>query len=176
MGDDEQDAERWLPPSGNDPSGSVPPPGGPQQGEAKWGAPAPPPAPGPAPGQPSVDPGQSVGAESYGSATTALVCGILGVILCPLILSIIAIVKGNNARKVIDRSGGRYNNRGSATAGIVLGWVGIAIFAIGVIYGISQAGTPDDNGNGVPDGLDNKVIVPLLGVARVAAVGLSALS
>jgi len=175
MGDDEQEAGRWLPPSSDD-SGSIPPPGAPQQGEAKWGAPAPPPAPGPAPGQPAFYPAQQTGTESYGSATTALVCGILGVIICPLILSIVAIVKGNSARKVIDNSGGRYNNRGSATAGIVLGWVGIAVFTVGVIYGVSQAGTPDNDGNGVPDGLDNKVIVPLLGLARVASVGLSAFS
>lgn len=176
MGDDEQDSERWLPPSSNDPSGSVPPPGAPQQGEARWGAPAPPPVPGPAPAQPSFYPDKPAGSESYGSATTALVCGIIGILVCPLVLSIIAIVKGNNARKVIDRSGGRYNNRGSATAGIVLGWVGIALFAIGVIYALTQVNTPDNDGDGVPDGLNNKVIVPLIGIARAASVGLSAFS
>lgn len=176
MGDDEQEAGRWLPPSSDNPSGSVPPPGAPQQGEAKWGAPPPPPAPGPAPGQPEFYPAQQTGTEAYGKATTALVCGIIGLLICPLILPIIAIIYGNSARKVIDNSGGRYNNRGSATAGVVLGWIGIALFAIGFIYAISQAGTPDNDGNGVPDGLDNKVIMPLISVTRVAVLGLTAVS
>jgi hypothetical protein len=175
MGEDEQERGRSLPPSSN-PSGSIPPPGAPKQGETKWGAPAPPPAPGPAPGQPNFYPSPSAGTESYGKATTSLVLGILGIVICPLILSIIAIVYGNSARKVIDRNPSRYSNRGSATAGIVLGWIGIGLFAVGVIYAITQTNTPDNNGNGVPDGLDNKVIMPLLGLTRFASVALLSLS
>ena len=88
----------WQPPQGN-----WPPP--PAPGQPPWG-PAPP---------------------ANGKATTALVLGICGIALCPLILSIPALVLGYQARGEIDRSGGTQGGRGQAIAGIVMGWIGLVL-------------------------------------------------
>ena len=73
---------------------------------------------------------QTGGSQSSGKSTAALVMGILGLVLCPLICSVLALVFGYQARRDIDASGGRLGGRGNATAGIVLGWIGIAIMVV----------------------------------------------
>ncbi len=65
--------------------------------------------------------------------------GILGLILCPLICSVLALVFGYQSRREIDASGGQMSGRGNAVAGIVLGWIGVAIcvlFAILIVIGL----------------------------------------
>ena len=97
---------------------------------------------------------QSGAATSSGRATAALVLGILGLVFCPLICSVLALVFGYQSRREIDASGGQMSGRGSAVAGIVLGWIGVTIcvlflilLAIGLIAGDSTStGSP----NGVP--------------------------
>jgi hypothetical protein len=80
---------------------------------------------------------QAGGAKTSGKSTAALVLGILGLLFCPLICSVLALVLGHQSRREIDASGGRLGGRGNATAGIVLGWVGIAIMiALIVLFGI----------------------------------------
>ena len=68
-----------------------------------------------------------------GKAVAALVLGILGVVTCGPFAAIPAIVVGRSAQREIDASGGLVTGRGSATAGVVLGWVEIAIMALGAI-------------------------------------------
>ena len=130
----------WLPPSDRDytpPEGDPPPerpvPAQPQPHPHPQGAAAWPPAHGT--GEKTTN----------GRATASLVLGILGLIVCPLILSVLAIVFGYQSRKEIDASQGRQTNRGAATAGIVLGWVGLVfgivllvIFAFGFAAGIEE--------------------------------------
>ena len=90
-----------------------------------WNAPAqnfPPPPPGGGWGPPPP--------QTNGKATAALVLGICGLVVCPFVCSVLALVFGYQARNEIDAYGGRQGGRGSAVAGIVLGWVGIAITAI----------------------------------------------
>jgi Domain of unknown function (DUF4190) len=69
-----------------------------------------------------------------GSATAALILGICALLVCPIICAPLALVYGNKARNEIDGSGGRLGGRGMATAGIVLGWIGIAWAVLWVIY------------------------------------------
>lgn len=139
MGDDRDDeAPQWLPPIPGDRSaGSTLPPDAHQSG----------------PTGPS---------KSNGKATTSLILGIVGLLICPWVLSILALVYGHKARKEIDGSGGRYANRSVATAGIVLGWIGIAYAVFATIYLVDRLDTPDNDGNGVPDGIENAVIFPVL--------------
>ncbi len=59
-----------------------------------------------------------------GKAIASMVLGIL--VLCG-IGSILALVFGHQARNEIDASGGYQGGRGMATAGIVLGWIGIGL-------------------------------------------------
>ncbi len=62
--------------------------------------------------------------RTSGYAIASLVLGIAGVTFFPLVPSILAVVFGGKARAEI-RSGARGD--GLATAGIVLGWIGIGL-------------------------------------------------
>ncbi len=121
-----------------------------------WGTPPadqgwqqqPPPPPAPQPGwggqQPQwgqQQPQYPQGPRESGKATAALVLGICGLVFCPLICSVIALVLGYQARDEIARSNGWITGGGSAKAGIVLGWIGVAISAFFVIIVIIVAAT-----------------------------------
>lgn len=54
----------------------------------------------------------------------------LGIIWIYWIGSVLALVFGYIAKRRIDESGGRETGRGLAVAGIVLGWIGVAVFAL----------------------------------------------
>ena len=60
-------------------------------------------------------------------AITSLICGILGVTLCPGIASLPAIFCGHLARKQIREQGNLASGRGLSTAGILLGYAGIVL-------------------------------------------------
>jgi hypothetical protein len=91
------------------------------------------------------------GTETSGKAITALVLGILGLLLCPLICSVLAVIFGYQARREGDSSAGRVGGRGIAVAGVVLGWIGLVIWSvllilivIGLAAGESVEGTPSE--------------------------------
>ena len=69
------------------------------------------------------------------NAVTALVLGILGVLLCPL-LGPIAWVLGRRGEQEVDASGGAVGGRGLATAGKVLGMVGTFFIVLVVVGGL----------------------------------------
>ncbi len=60
-------------------------------------------------------------------AILALVAGILGWTLLPFLGSLVAIVTGHMARGEIRRSPGGLDGDGMAVAGLVLGWVAMAL-------------------------------------------------
>ncbi len=64
------------------------------------------------------------------SAILSLVLSILSYFLLPLIGSIIGIILGYQARRSIRASNGHETGEGLATAGIVIGWIHIALFVI----------------------------------------------
>ncbi len=94
--------------------------------------PPPPPNMGPPPGYtPYGGGGDSFGPPAQsGKATASLVLGIIGIFVCPIVLSILAIVFGVQSRKEITNSMGRIKGHGMATAGLVLGIVGLALMPI----------------------------------------------
>ena len=97
---------------------------------------------------------QQTGPTSSGKATASLVLGILGLVFCPLICSVLALVFGHQGRNEIDGSGGRISGRGVATAGIILGWVGLVIWGLLFALGIIGAIVGDSStGGGSPTGL-----------------------
>ena len=65
-------------------------------------------------------------------ATTSLVLGILGVVLCQ-VLAPFALVTGRRTLAEIDASQGRWGGRGAAQAGYVLGIVGTVILGLAVV-------------------------------------------
>jgi hypothetical protein len=59
-------------------------------------------------------------------AVGALVCGILGIFA-------LAMIFGYIGRRQIDESRGYYGGRGMATAGIVLGWIGLVLIVLWIV-------------------------------------------
>ncbi len=78
--------------------------------------------------------------EKSGLATASLVCGILALPTC-FATAIPAIVTGHIALSQIDKSGGRFSNRGGAKAGLILGYgtlgLGVAIVIISMFAGLT---------------------------------------
>jgi hypothetical protein len=73
--------------------------------------------------------------RTSGYAVASLVLGIAGFFVFPVIPSILAIVLGNKARAEM-RADPTIAGDGLATAGIVLGWVGVAITGIVLVFGL----------------------------------------
>jgi len=88
--------------------------------------PPPPPLPPPQPGAWGSPPPNS------GKAIAALVLGILGIVSCQ-VLGIAAIVLGQQANQEIAASRGQLGGEGFAKAGIIMGWVAVALLALGVV-------------------------------------------
>lgn len=94
---------------------------------APWvqpGSPQPPGQPGWSGGPPPQVPRQS------GAATASLILGICAFLVCPLVCSVLAIVYGNKARAEIRASNGWVTGEGQAKAGLILGWVSLALTAL----------------------------------------------
>lgn len=93
-------------------------------------------------------------APNNSKATASLVLGIIGLVVwiipfigyfIALACAIAAIVLGSKAKKEIAVSGGTQGGTGMATAGFVLGWIGVGFaivaFIFGVIVGVSLLGS-----------------------------------
>ena len=66
-------------------------------------------------------------------ATVSLIAGIIGWTAMPLIGSIVAIVTGHLARKQIRESHGMEEGNGLALGGLVLGYLHVAAWIVGVL-------------------------------------------
>jgi hypothetical protein len=64
-------------------------------------------------------------------AIVSLIAGILGLSLLPFIGSIVALITAGMAKKDIQSSAGMLGGEGLATAGQILGWIGIALGVLG---------------------------------------------
>jgi hypothetical protein len=81
-------------------------------------------------GQPG--PGYGAAYPKNSLAVWSLVLGIVSFVLsCGFLTGIPAVIVGNNAKKAVAR--GEANNGGMATAGVILGWVAIALSILGII-------------------------------------------
>ena len=83
--------------------------------------------------------------KTNGLAITSLIFGIIQFVLCPIIGGIVAIVTGHMARAAIRRSQGAEGGSGMATAGLILGYVGIALTVLGGIAAILIFGVWGDD-------------------------------
>jgi hypothetical protein len=83
--------------------------------------------------------------ETSGKAIASLILGIAGFVILPVVGPIVAIVFGVLAkREIASRSG--LGGEGMATAGIVLGSIGIALVAIVVFMIILALGSMSHSG------------------------------
>jgi hypothetical protein len=77
-----------------------------------------------------------------GMAIASMVLGIAQLFLC-LIGTVLALVFGYIARRQIRDSMGAQGGDGMAIAGIILGWVGVAAFAVIIIVAIANSSNND---------------------------------
>ena len=92
--------------------------------------PAVPPPPPPPPPAIHVD-----AVQTSGMAIAALVMGVAGWTLLPLVGSILAIIFGNMARREIRQRPDELTGEGLAVAGLVLGWVSVGVTILVVCLG-----------------------------------------
>src|SRR5690606_1430440 len=132
-------AEAFGLPGGFEPprAPDAPPPAPPQTvGDTGFAPPVPPPPPAgrpvsgpgstwppPAPNQPPVS----------GQATTALVLGVVSWLICPIILSVMAMISAQQAKREIDADPAAIGGRGRAEAAF---WIGATSL---VVYGVLLA-------------------------------------
>ena len=101
------------------------PPGEGQQPQDPYSQPGP-----PQPGYPT----QPQHAPDHPQATTALVLGIVAIVICGGLLSPVAWWIGKKSVNEIDASQGRLGGRGAAQAGYILGIVGTCMLALWVLF------------------------------------------
>jgi hypothetical protein len=73
--------------------------------------------------------------RTSGYAIASLVLGIAGFFVFPVIPSILAVVFGQKAKDEI-RANPSIGGDGLATAGLVLGWIGIVLTALALVVGL----------------------------------------
>jgi hypothetical protein len=69
-------------------------------------------------------------------ALWSMILGILSIVCCGLFAGIPALILGNSAQKEIAAAGGMQTGDGMAKAGVILGWISIALSIIGLIVAI----------------------------------------
>lgn len=70
--------------------------------------------------------------STNGKAIGSLILGVIGVTGVPIVASIVAIILGHMARHEIAVTG--KEGKGLATTGIVLGWIGVVLAVIVVVF------------------------------------------
>lgn len=105
-------------------------------------------APPPSPPQPAYPP--LAAPQTSGMAVAALVMGIGGLTLIPLVGSILALIFGYMARKDIRQRPDEVTGDGLALAGIVMGWIsiGLSVLAIVIFGGLTVCGVCGAIGSG----------------------------
>lgn len=94
-----------------------------------------PPPPGDPPPPHGIAPHPPVVVQSPGTNGFAVASLVLGILWIFWLGSVLALVFGYIAKSQINASGGTQGGRGLAIAGIVLGWVGIGMLALVLLFG-----------------------------------------
>jgi Domain of unknown function (DUF4190) len=93
---------------------------------------------------PAATPAAAPG-ETSGKALASLILGIAGLVMLPVVGSILAIILGVSAKREIAARTG-LGGEGMATAGIILGAVGVALMALAAFALILALGTMSHSG------------------------------
>ena len=73
-------------------------------------------------------------AQTSGKAVAALVISLVGFTSCGL-LGIVGIILGNQALDEIAYANGQLHGEGLARAGVIVGWIQLALIAVAVLFG-----------------------------------------
>ena len=68
-----------------------------------------------------------------GMCIASLVMGVGAFLVCPLVFAVLAVIFGYLGRRNVEESRGSLEGEGLALAGIILGWINIAIILLFVI-------------------------------------------
>jgi hypothetical protein len=75
--------------------------------------------------------------QTHTLAIVSLIFGILGLVgICPGLGSIVAVITGGMAQREIQSDPVRFTGDGLAKAGLILGWIGIGLVALGICAAI----------------------------------------
>jgi hypothetical protein len=74
------------------------------------------------------------GARTNGTAVAALILSLVGLVIG----SILGVALGYQAQREIDGSAGTQTGRGLATAGIILGWIGLAAWGLVLLVAVTS--------------------------------------
>ena len=75
--------------------------------------------------------------QTHTLAIVSLIFGILGLVgICPGLGAIVAVITGGMAQREIQADPARYTGDGLAKAGLILGWIGIGLVALGLCAAI----------------------------------------
>jgi multidrug efflux pump subunit AcrB len=72
------------------------------------------------------------GIQTSSLAVVSLISGIASFFIVPMLGAIVAIITGNLAKKEIRQSAGKLTGEDMARWGVILGWVNVALAAIGI--------------------------------------------
>jgi len=79
-----------------------------------------------------------------GLAVASLIMGIVGWFLLPLVGNVLAILFGHMAKREIAQSGGRLTGEELAMVGLILGYIGVGVWVLGilafVLFGVGICG------------------------------------
>src|SRR5438105_15428189 len=92
-------------------------------------------------GQP---PAYGAPSRTEGLAVASLVLGIAGIVVCPIVCSVLAIIFGLQAKTKI-RQDPSLQGDGMAQAGFILGIIGLVLYGILLIVGIILAATNNNS-------------------------------
>lgn len=70
-------------------------------------------------------------------ALWSMILGIVSIVFCGLLAGIPAIILGGSAKKEIAAAGGAQSGEGMATAGVILGWISVAITVVVLLIFLS---------------------------------------
>ena len=91
---------------------------------------------------PQTAPYQAIVAQAPRTNGYAIASLVLGIVCLYGVGSILALIFGYKARREIDESRGLQTGRGMATAGVVLGWVGLGLVCLLIIVFMVAAQKP----------------------------------
>jgi hypothetical protein len=107
------------------------------------GAPLAEPVPAPTPPPPPIYTAPAAPTTS-GLAVASLIMSIVGWFLLPIVGNVLAIIFGHMAKREIAQSGDRLTGDGLATVGLILGYIGVGLWVLGilvfVLFGVGICG------------------------------------